>query len=152
MKILHFKQLHSKIELISGLTLGHTKIEPVPIDRTGHKLVTLAAQAGSVEMLKCLLGDKGINKNSVDWYMLSILYWAVSSGNIEAVRYLLNQGVTMTSFVPTDRLIQCKDCRTNTICHYVDIEQLDTDPFMLAVRNKKADVVRLIDDYGSYRS
>ena len=80
--------------------------------------------------------------------MLSVLHWAVSSGNIEAVRYLLNQGVTMTSFVPTDRLIQCKDCRTNTKCHYVDIEQLDTDPFMIAVRNKKADVVRLIDDYG----
>ena len=58
-------------------------------NREGHTVWTLAARAGSVDVLKCLLEKYGTDKNPIDKKGLSILYWAVHSGNIEAVRYVL---------------------------------------------------------------
>ena len=82
-------------------------------DRAGQTIWTVAARAESVDLLKCLIEDHGVDKNSIDEDGLSILYWTVSSGNIEAVRYLLKQGVTMTSFVPQDCVEACKKCGTD---------------------------------------
>ena len=117
-------------------------------DRTGQTAWTLAARAGSVDVLKCLIEDHGIDKNAVDEKGLSVLYWAVSSGNIEAVRYLLKQGVTMTSFQPQECFEACAECGTNLLCHYIDAPQRKTDPYMFAIRSNMSDVVRLMDEYG----
>ena len=59
-------------------------------DEDGYTLCTLAAHGGNVEMLKYLLEDNNIDKNSIDKKGLSVLYWTVRGGNIEAVCYLLN--------------------------------------------------------------
>ena len=117
-------------------------------DSAGHTVWTLAARAGSVDVLKCLIEDNGIDKNSTDNNGLSILYWAVTSKNIEVVRYLLKQEVTMTSFVPQECVEACRNCGTNVSCHYPDATQLKTDPYVLAIRFRKLDIVRLMDKYG----
>ena len=120
------------------------------IDSAGHtvEVGTLAARAGSVDVLKCLIEDHGIDKNSIDKNGLSLLYWAVHSGNIEIVRYLLKLGVTMTSFVPQERVEACKDCGKNILCYHFNATQLYTDPYVKAIKYKMLDVVRLMDEYG----
>ena len=117
-------------------------------DKTGQTAWTLAAHAGSVDVLKCLIEDNGIDKNSTEEEGLSILYWAVGSKDIEAVRYLLKQGVTMTSFVPQECVEACRKCGENIACHYLDAAQLKTDPYVLAIRFCRRDIVRLMDEYG----
>ena len=114
-------------------------------DREGHTVGTLAK---SVDMLKCLIEEHGIDKNSTDNNGLSILYWAVHSGNIEAVRYLLRQRVTMTTFVPQECVEACCKCGKSIACHYPDATLLHTDPYVLAVRFNMLDVVRLMDEQG----
>ena len=117
-------------------------------NREGHTVWTLAARAGSVDVLKCLLEKYSIDKNPIVKKGLSILYWAVHSGNIEAVRYLLKQGVTMTSFVPQECVEACRKCGTNVSCHYPDATQLHNDPYVLAIRFNMLDIVRLMNEYG----
>ena len=117
-------------------------------DEFGYTVWTLAAYSGNVDMLKCLLEDNGINKNSVDEDGLSVLYWALQSDNIEAVRYLLNLGVTVTSVELQEGVEQCKVCRTKLSCHYVTETQLDNDPYMLAICENKADMVKLMEEHG----
>ena len=117
-------------------------------DRASHTVWTLAARAGSVDVLKLLIEDNGINKNSTDEKGLSVLYWAIHSGNIEVVRYLLKQGVTMTSFVPRECVEECRKCGTNVSCHYPDATQLKIDPYVLAIRDNMLDIVRLMNEYG----
>ena len=117
-------------------------------DRAGQTSWTLAAHAGSVDVLKCLLEDNCMDKNSIDYQGLSILYWAVASKNIEALRYLLKQGVTMKSFVPQEYVESCTKCRTNLSCYSLSGTQLHTDPYVLAIRLNMLDVVKLMDKYG----
>ena len=118
------------------------------IDREGDTVWTQAAHAGSVDVLKCLIEDNGIDKISTGSKGLSILYWAVYSGNIEAVRYLLKQGVTMTSFVPQQCVEACRKCGENVSCHYPEATQLKHNPYVIAVIFNMVDVVRLMDKYG----
>ena len=117
-------------------------------DRSSKPLWTKVARAGNVEILKCLLEDHGIEKDSTDKNGFSVLFWAINGGNIEAVRYLLKQGVTITSFAPQECMEACKTCGTNLPCYYVDVGKLYTDPFIYAVTHNKADIVRLMDEYG----
>ena len=117
-------------------------------DKDSDTVWTLAARAGSVDVLKCLIEDNGIDKNSTDKDGLSILYWAVYSGNIEVVRYLLKQGMTITAFLPPECVQACTDCGTKLSCHYLDATQLKTDPYVFAIRFNMLDVVKLMDEYG----
>ena len=124
-----------------GLQVNYT-------NKAGHTLWTVAAKAGRVDLLKYLFEDKGIDKNSIDKHGCSVLYWAVRYRKFEAVRYLLNLGVTITSFVPQACVETCADCGTNIICHYLNGKQLDTDPYMFAIRCNMLDVVRLMNEFG----
>ena len=117
-------------------------------NRDDQKLWTIAAKTGRVELMKFLLEDKGFDKNSIDEKGFSILYWAVHFRNIETVRYLLDLGVTITSFEPQECVEACADCGTNIICHHLNRAQLTTDPYMIAIRRNKPDFVRLMDEYG----
>ena len=117
-------------------------------DSAGQTLWTLAACVGSVDVLKCLIEDHGIDKNSTDEQGLSVLYWAVSGNNIEAVRYLLNLGVKITSFVPQECVESCRNCGTNLPCYYPYATEQMTDPYMFAIRRNMVDAVRLMDEWG----
>ena len=116
-------------------------------DRVGHTVWTLAACAGSVDVLKFLIEDNGIDKNSIDKNGCSILLWAVGSGNIKVARYLLTLGVKMTSFVPQECVEACKNCGTNVSCHY-NHAPMRTDPYVRAIIVYRLDVVRLMDEHG----
>ena len=125
----------------NGAQINHT-------DTAGHTVWTVAAESGSVDVLKYLLEDIGIDKNSIGGHGLNVLNWAVRSGNIEAVRYLLHLGVTVTSFIPQKGMEACKYCGTNLSSHYINVGQLNTDPYMFAIRCNMPDIVRLMDEYG----
>ena len=114
----------------------------------GNMFCMLAAYAGNVKMLKYLIEDNDIDKNSTDEEGLSVLYWAVWSGNIEAVRYLLDLGVTMTSYIPQERVTACKDCATSLLRHDIYEYKQTSEPYMLAISFNKPKVLRLMDEYG----
>ena len=117
-------------------------------DVAGRTVWTLAARAGSVDLLKCLIEDHGIDKNSTDKHGLSVLCWAVRSGNIEAVRYLLNLGVTITTYMPQERVETCEDCQIELSCHFINRTQLNADPYMEAIRKNMPEVVKLLEEHG----
>ena len=54
------------------------------------------ARLGNVKLLKCLF-SRGIDKDSTDQCGRSVLWWVIYSGNIEAVRYLLDIGVAFST-------------------------------------------------------
>ena len=84
-----------------------------------------AAKSGSVDLLKYLLEDNGIDKNSTDKQGRSVLFWTVNSGNIEAIRYLLNLGVTTTYHIPKKYLEPCNirgGANVNTRSHDLGLD------------------------------
>ena len=73
-------------------------------------LWSLVARLGNVELLKCLF-NRGIDKDATDQVGLSVLWWVVHSGNIEAVRYLLDIGVVIHNYASKVHEIQCECCK-----------------------------------------
>ena len=71
---------------------------------------TLVACLGNVELLKCLF-NRGIDKDATDLVGLSVLWCVVVSGNVEAVRYLLDIGVAILNYAPKVHEIQCERCK-----------------------------------------
>ena len=105
----------------------------------------LIAEIGNVELLKCLF-NQGIDKNSTDHEGYSVLWRVVASGNVEALQYLLDLGVSVDlglsnpSYKPEQR-------KKNK--YMVDIKQEEYDPCILAIFHKRLDMVKLLEDYGS---
>ena len=118
-------------------------------DSSGHTVSTLAARTGSVDVLKCLIEDNGMDKNYVDNNDYSLLSWAVLSKNIEAVRYLLNLGVTISTYIPQENIDPCKVC--GTIIGYSCVyESQSADPYMLAISRKQLAMMKLMDEHGCH--
>ena len=109
---------------------------------------SLAAWRGGVDVLKCLIKDGGIDKNSTDKRGWSILRWAVESKNIQTISYLLNLGVTITTYTSPTCVEPCKHCRESLPCYNIDRKQRFTDPYMEGIRLNMLEVVKLIDEYG----
>ena len=125
---------------------------------------SLVARLGNVELLKCLF-NRGIDKDSTDQVGMSVLWWVVYSGNIEAVRYLLDIGVAITNYAPKVHEIQCERCKNDKLvieCKVdrhlfeeggrilvVDFFKEDQDPCMMAISDNKLDIVKLLDERGS---
>ena len=114
----------------------------------GFYLWTLAARKGDAELLKCMF-NYGIDKNSVDQDGFSILWHVVDTGNIEAVRYLLDIGVAIPTYAPEERDIPCEQCEENRLIIDNDDEQEDRDPCIEAIRYNQLEIVKLLDEYGS---
>ena len=109
----------------------------------------LSAQYGRVDLLKCLL-DRGIDKDITDEDGTSLLWYVTHGGNVDAIRYLLDQGVK----IPTDMNVSeachelCKHCGMNMLV-LDDYEQHTQDPCTEAVRKDMLEVVQLFEKYGS---
>ena len=105
-----------------------------------------AACLGSVEILKCMI-EKGLDKDCIDpRYGYSLLCHVVTSNSVEAVRYLLDIGVTVPKSTPKSEFKLCSLCETNRL--YFD--ELDLkDPCMLAIVFKEPKMVHLLEEYGS---
>ena len=116
-------------------------------DKFGDTVWTLAARTGNVDVLKCLIEDHGIDKNSVDRHGSGMLYFAAKSGNVEVVRYLLNLGVTVTTYIPQKRRVAtCDGCQVS--CYRIYKMQLRGDPYMEAIGKNMPEVVSLLDEHG----
>ena len=108
---------------------------------------TFAAKSGSVDLLKYLLEDNGIDKDSIDAHGCNVLYWAVSSGNIKAIRYLLDLGVTTTTYIPPDCVAPCNVCGIYLSCN-VFTPALKYDPCMSCIDYDNPEIVKLMEEHG----
>ena len=116
-------------------------------DSYGHTACTLAAETGSMEVLQCLIEDHGMDKNYVYKSDYSLLSLVVLSGNIAAVRYLLNIGVTISTYRPQENIDPCKVC--GTIIGYSCVnESQPADPYMLAISRNELEMLKLMDEHG----
>ena len=108
------------------------------------------AQMGNVALLKCML-DHGLDKDSTDQKGFSILWYVCFSGNIEAVRYILDQGVAIPTCTKDVREIQCGQCKEITLI--IDNAKWNghdsPDPCVIAIHRNKIEIVKLLDEYGS---
>ena len=122
-----------------------------PLDAIAYRdryVWELAASMGNVELLKYMF-NHGIDKNTTTNHGSSILGLVVGSGNIDAVRYLLDLGVAILTFTPTFPETKCRQCRQKILIMDDDIRQYNDDPCLRAIRDHKLDIVKLLDEYGS---
>ena len=119
----------------------------------------MTARLGYIDLLKCLL-DRGIDKDIIDQNGSSLLWWVTYSGRVDAVRYLLDLGVTLPTNMNVSKPCHelCKHCGINmltTTNHIMlvldDAKQRTQDPCMLAIYMDKLDVVQLLEEYGGNR-
>ena len=115
-------------------------------DKDGHTTWKLAAEAGSVNVLKYLIESNHLDKNAIDKNGCSVLLWAVRGGNIDTVYYILNQGVTTTTHTPPQCVETCEDCGTSL--PYVHTGEFDLHPCMEAIDSNEVGMVRLFEEYG----
>ena len=106
-----------------------------------------AATMGSVEIVKCLL-EHGIDKDCTDPdYGFSLLLWVVCGHNVEAVRYLLDLGVTIPKFTTGSDFRFCQCCGANRL--FLVNTPVEQDPCLRAVNLNQPKIVELLDEYGS---
>ena len=117
----------------------------------GKHVWELVASMGNVELLKCML-NRGIDKDTTGGYGFSILWHVVSSGNIDAVRYLLDLGVAIPTFTPEFTKTHCGLFEENRLIIDEYSDPIFNDPCMKAISNandnyKGLDIVKLLDNY-----
>ena len=106
------------------------------------------ASRGNVELLKWLF-NHDIDKDIIDENGVSLLYYVVTSDNIEAVRYLLDLGVNIPTYTPEVRKTQCEQCKENVLIVNKDHYWLNQDPFMRSICYNQLEMIKLLDEYGS---
>ena len=108
------------------------------------------AQMGNVSLLNCML-DHGLDKDSTDQKGFSVLWYVVFSGNIEAVRYLLDREVIIPTCTEDILKIQCERC--NEVMLVIDDDKWNKDnspdPCVIAIRHNNIEIVKLLDEHGS---
>ena len=81
-----------------------------------------------------------------------VLSWVVTSGNVEAVRYLLDLGFVIPTTTEDVRETQCDQCKEKTLI--VDDKQwniqMNQDPGMTAICYNKLELVKLLDTRGIF--
>ena len=113
-----------------------------------HRTPIMYAAVGGITKCVQKLIQRGAHLYATDRDGFIILRWAVQGGNIQIVRYLLNLGVTMTTYIPQEHVEPCRVCGTNLLCFSIHETQRLTDLYMQAVKLNKIEVVKLIDEYG----
>ena len=108
----------------------------------------LITRIGNLELLKCMF-NRGIAKDSIDHNGWSILWWVVTRGNVEAVRYLLDIGVSIPNYAPKVHETLCEKCKEKRLIIHVAWKHLDRDPCVRAIRRNNLEIVKLLDEYGS---
>ena len=118
-------------------------------DNTGATLWTTAARAGSLEVLKYLIEEQGFHWNSFQKTGCSVLYWTVVSGNTEAIRFLLNQGITTTTYIPQKCVKPCDVCTCSThLVFNVTDEGTGYDPVLGSIDFNMQDIIGVMERSG----
>ena len=103
------------------------------------------------KLLKCMFKDC-IDKYSIAQKNLCVLSWVVTSGNVEAVRYLLDLGFVIPNTTEDVRETQCEQCKEKMLI--VDDGQwnymyhVGQDPYITAICYNKWEIVKLLDERG----
>ena len=113
-----------------------------------HHVWALVSKEGDVELLECLF-NRGLDKDTTDQNGLSVLWWVVYSGKVEAVRYLLELGVAIPTYKPDVRETPCQWCSETRLTIYDYSIQDHQDPCMMTIRDNNLKIVKLLDEYGS---
>ena len=108
----------------------------------------MVARMGNVKLIKCML-NHGIDKDSKDQCGCSLLTHVVSSGDVEAVRYLLDLGVTVTSYTPEVELVPCQKSETNKLLLVLDGDLEEHDPCILAIDKDRLEILQILAEHGS---
>ena len=119
-------------------------------DYANRYLWSRIATLGNVVLLKCMF-NRGFDKDTTDQNGLCVLWYVVNSGNVEAVRYLLDLGAVIPTCTPEVLETQCEQCKENTLI-VNDIEWDNPehkDPCMLAICDDSLEIVKLFIEYGS---
>ena len=151
MKTLVKKLMKTLIKTLINTLIKTIIKKRAPLDGTTNNGVyvwTLVARKGDVDLLKCMI-NHGIDKDSIDQDGFSILWHVVGSGNIEAVRYLLDLGVAIPTYAPEEREVPCEQCEENRLIIDESLNQDYQDPCIEAICNNELEIVKLLDEYGS---
>ena len=105
------------------------------------------AKQGSVELLKYMFGH-GIDKDAKSKRGRNVLSYVVASGNIEAIQYVLNLGVTFTNYLPGTDEMRCRHCATKRQIVAPGKGCKSHDPRMVACKLNMPHVVQLLEEYG----
>ena len=93
------------------------------------------------------LFNRGMKKEKKN---LCVLSWVVTSGSVEAVRYLLGIGFVIPTTPEDVRETPCEHCKEKTLI--VDDKQwniqMNQDPGMTAICYNKLEIVKLLDERG----
>ena len=101
---------------------------------------------GNVELLKCMF-DIGFDKDWTDDRIESgrrMLSHLVPSGNVEAIRFLLDHDVTVSNYTPTTNEMTCKDCGKNRQLLGTLRDQRKREPCFIACEMNMLPVVQLL--------
>ena len=107
----------------------------------------IAVGKGNVELLRCMF-DIGFDKNWTDESGRSMLSHLVSSGNVEAIRFLLDRDVTVSNYIPTTNEMPCEDCGKKIQLLGTLRDQRKREPCFIACAMKMLPVVQLLEEYG----
>ena len=99
-----------------------------------------------VDMLNCLF-DRGIDKDITDQQGRSLLWWVTHRGKVATIRYLLDQGVKVPTYVSKTSHDECKHCGVELLVF--DTKHQIQDPSIEAIDRGNLDVVQLLEEYGS---
>ena len=116
------------------------------IDHENVHIWSKVANMGKVELLKCMW-DHGIDKDCTDMGDKSLLWHTVLSAEVQAIKYLLDLGVTMTSSTPGTGEISCTHCRKRRLLIDTKEENQTQEPHMVACYLNYLDVVQLLEEY-----
>ena len=105
-------------------------------------------RTGSVELIECMF-NHGIHMDSTTMEGRSALSFVVEGEQVEAIRYLLDLGVTMTSDTPATDTVSCKKCGIKRLLIDNAAELKNNDPFMIACRKNLSNVVQLLEKYNN---
>ena len=118
------------------------------IDREDVYIWSRIASLGNVELLKRML-DYSIDKQCTDMNGRSLLPYTIESGNVDAIQYLLDLGVTMTSSTPQTDHISCTHCGKSRLLIDTESEDKAREPHIVACDVNMVKVVRLLEEYGN---
>ena len=103
---------------------------------------------GNVKVLQIVI-EHGIDKDSTDTDGKSMLRLVIESDDIEAVRYLLDLGVTLPTYQPEAELKPCERCGTNRLYLDRDEEQVVQDPCVAAISTRNISIIQLLEKHGA---
>ena len=111
---------------------------------------TALMHAGRNTNIKCMrkLISHGAHMDCKDQQGVGLLYWMIRKGGDDALRYLLDLGVTVPTYVSEACHEHCARCSVEMLV-LDDAKQRSQDPCMLAIHMDRLDVVQLLEEYGS---